>query len=178
MTKLDGDARGGAALSIKEITGKPIKFLGTGEGLDKLETFRPEGLASRILGMGDIVGLMKDFEQVVDEKQAERDTKKLLRGQFTCEDFLDQLRMLQKVGSVKEIDEKFPSSATGAAGGRAESTTMRFTVMESIDPVDDAEGAPGAGHRRRQPRQAHRQGRGPQAGAGQGSAARFQMMHR
>src|SRR5690606_14165485 len=66
MTKLDGDARGGAALSIKEITGKPIKFLGMGEELDALETFRPEGLASRILGMGDIVGLMKDFEAVVD----------------------------------------------------------------------------------------------------------------
>jgi signal recognition particle subunit SRP54 len=66
MTKLDGDARGGAALSVKEITGKPIKFLGMGESLDKLEEFRPEGLASRILGMGDIVGLVKDFEQVVD----------------------------------------------------------------------------------------------------------------
>src|SRR5512140_1446941 len=76
MTKLDGDARGGAALSIREVTGKPIKFLGMGETLDKLEVFRPEGLASRILGMGDIVGLMKDFEQVVDEKQAEADTKK------------------------------------------------------------------------------------------------------
>src|SRR5262249_23548516 len=65
LTKLDGDARGGAALSIKEVTGKPIKFLGVGESLDKLEEFRPEGLAGRILGMGDIVGLMKDFEEVV-----------------------------------------------------------------------------------------------------------------
>src|SRR5262249_49129536 len=80
LTKLDGDARGGAALSIKEVTGKPIKFLGMGEGLDKLEEFRPEGLASRILGMGDIVGLMKDFESVVDEKKAEEDAQKLLSG--------------------------------------------------------------------------------------------------
>jgi signal recognition particle subunit SRP54 len=70
LTKLDGDARGGAALSVKEVTGKPIKFLGMGESLDKLEEFRPEGLASRILGMGDIVGLVKDFEQVVDAAQA------------------------------------------------------------------------------------------------------------
>ena len=71
MTKLDGDARGGAALSIREVTGKPIKFLGMGEDLE-LEEFRSEGLASRILGMGDVVGLMKDFEDVMDEKQAEQ----------------------------------------------------------------------------------------------------------
>ena len=82
LTKLDGDARGGAALSIKEVTGKPIKFLGMGEALDKLEEFRPDGLASRILGFGDIVGLMKDFEQVVDEKKAEEDAQKLLSGQL------------------------------------------------------------------------------------------------
>jgi signal recognition particle subunit SRP54 len=76
MTKLDGDARGGAALSVKEITGKPIKFLGMGETLDKLEEFRPEGLASRILGMGDIVGLVKDFEQVVDAEKARRHARR------------------------------------------------------------------------------------------------------
>ena len=75
MTKLDGDARGGAALSIKSVTGKPIKFLGMGEDLDSLEEFRPEGLASRIMGFGDIVGLMKDFEKVVDEEKAEEDAK-------------------------------------------------------------------------------------------------------
>ena len=67
LTKLDGDARGGAALSVKEVTGKPIKFVGMGEGLDQLEPFRPQGIADRILGFGDIVGLMKDFEEVVDE---------------------------------------------------------------------------------------------------------------
>ena len=108
MTKLDGDARGGAALSIREVTKKPIKFLGMGETLDKLEVFRPEGLASRILGMGDIVGLMKDFEQVVDEKQAERDTKKLLAGKFTLTDFLEQIKVIQKMGSFKDILDKFP----------------------------------------------------------------------
>ncbi len=132
MTKLDGDARGGAALSIKEITGRPIKFLGMGEGLDKLERFRPEGLASRILGMGDIVGLMKDFEQVVDEKQAERDTKKLLRGSFTLEDFLQQLRTLKKVGSVKDIYEKFPVFGDAGPPEGAQIDDKAFVALESM----------------------------------------------
>jgi len=131
MTKLDGDARGGAALSIKEITGKPIKFLGVGEGLDKLEPFRPEGLASRILGMGDVVGLMKDFEQVVDEKQAERDTKKLLRGQFTLEDFMNQLAMLKKVGSVRDIYEKMPLFGDAMPEG-VTLDDKTFVVLESL----------------------------------------------
>jgi signal recognition particle subunit SRP54 len=108
LTKLDGDARGGAALSIKEVTGKPIKFLGMGETLDKLEEFRPEGLASRILGFGDIVGLMKDFEQHVDEKQAEEDAKKLLSGDFTLDDFVNQIRLVRKMGPLGELMEKFP----------------------------------------------------------------------
>ncbi len=108
LTKLDGDARGGAALSIKEVTGKPIKFLGMGEGLDKLEEFRPDGLASRILGFGDIVGLMKDFEGVVDEAKAEEDAKKLLSGNFTMRDFVDQIRTVRKMGPIKELLEKFP----------------------------------------------------------------------
>jgi signal recognition particle subunit SRP54 len=108
LTKLDGDARGGAALSIKEVTGKPIKFLGMGEGLDKLEEFRPEGLASRILGFGDIVGLMKDFEQHVDEDKAEEDAKKLLSGDFTLDDFVSQIRLVRKMGPLGELMEKFP----------------------------------------------------------------------
>ncbi len=108
LTKLDGDARGGAALSIKEVTGKPIKFLGMGESLDKLEEFRPEGLASRILGFGDIVGLMKDFEGVVDQEKAEEDAQKILSGKFTFGDFVDQIRMVRKMGPIKELLEKFP----------------------------------------------------------------------
>ena len=131
MTKIDGDARGGAALSIKEITGKPIKFLGVGEGLDKLEPFRPEGLASRILGMGDVVGLMKDFEQVIDEKQAERDTKKLLRGEFTLDDFMAQLKLLKQIGSVSEIYEKFPIFGDQVPEG-AQIDDKAFVVMESM----------------------------------------------
>ncbi len=108
LTKLDGDARGGAALSIKEVTGKPIKFLGMGEGLDKLEEFRPDGLASRILGFGDIVGLMKDFEGVVDEKKAEEDAKKLLSGRFNMKDFVEQIRTVRRMGPLKDLLEKFP----------------------------------------------------------------------
>ncbi|MFZ5470748.1 MAG: signal recognition particle protein [Myxococcota bacterium] len=108
LTKLDGDARGGAALSIKEVTGKPIKFLGMGESLDRLEEFRPDGLASRILGFGDIVGLMKDFEQVVDEEKAEEDAQKLLSGRFNMRDFVEQIRMVRKMGPLKDLLEKFP----------------------------------------------------------------------
>jgi signal recognition particle subunit SRP54 len=108
LTKLDGDARGGAALSIKEVTGKPIKFLGMGESLDKLEEFRPDGLANRILGFGDIVGLMKDFEAVVDEEKAEEDAKRLLSGNFTMRDFVDQIRTVRKMGPLKDLLEKFP----------------------------------------------------------------------
>ncbi|AKU91259.1 signal recognition particle protein [Vulgatibacter incomptus] len=108
LTKLDGDARGGAALSIKEVTGKPIKFLGMGENLDKLEEFRPEGLAGRILGFGDIVGLMQDFEKVVDEQKAQEDAEKILSGNFTLQDFVDQIRVVKKMGSLSELLEKFP----------------------------------------------------------------------
>jgi signal recognition particle subunit SRP54 len=109
MTKLDGDARGGAALSVKAVTGVPIKFLGTGESVDRLEEFRPEGLASRILGMGDIVGLVKDFEAVVeDEEQAEEDAERILKGQFGLDDLLTQLRTIQKLGPIREVFAKMP----------------------------------------------------------------------
>jgi len=108
LTKLDGDARGGAAISIKEATGVPIKFLGMGEGLDRLEEFRPEGLASRILGLGDVVGLVKDFEEIVDEKQAEQDAMRMLQGNFTLNDFLSQIRTIKKMGPLQDVVEKMP----------------------------------------------------------------------
>ncbi|MCA9490501.1 MAG: signal recognition particle protein [Myxococcales bacterium] len=108
LTKLDGDARGGAALSIKEVTGKPIKYLAHGEGMDKIEEFRPEGLASRILGMGDIVGLVQDFEKHIDEEQAEKDATKMLQGQFNFDDFLNQMRTIRKMGSLKDLFERMP----------------------------------------------------------------------
>jgi len=108
LTKLDGDARGGAALAVKTVTGVPIKFLGTGETLDRLEPFRPEGLASRILGMGDVVGLVKDFEAVVDQKEAEAAAERMLKGRFTLTDLLDQLRTIQRMGPLRDLFAKLP----------------------------------------------------------------------
>jgi len=117
LTKLDGDARGGAALSIKAVTGAPIKFLGIGESLDKLEEFRPEGLASRILGMGDVVGLMKDFEDVVDAEEAEREAMEMLQGKFDMSDFLKQIRTIQKMGSLTDLFDKLPFFPNGLPDG-------------------------------------------------------------
>ncbi|MEZ4237687.1 MAG: signal recognition particle protein [Myxococcota bacterium] len=108
LTKLDGDARGGAALSIKAVTGKPVKFLGQGEALDRLEEFRPDGLAQRILGMGDVVGLVQDFEKHVDRNKAEKDAEKLLRGDFGYDDFVNQLNTVRKMGPLREIMAKMP----------------------------------------------------------------------
>ncbi|MBI3205909.1 MAG: signal recognition particle protein [Myxococcales bacterium] len=108
LTKLDGDARGGAALSVREVTGAPIVFTGVGETLDKLEPFRAEGMASRVLSMGDVVGLIQDFEQVVDQKKAEQDAMRMMQGEFTLEDFLNQVRMIQQMGSLKDLVEKIP----------------------------------------------------------------------
>jgi signal recognition particle subunit SRP54 len=108
LTKMDGDARGGAALSVKEVTSKPIKFVGMGESLDRLDEFRPDGIASRILGMGDIVGLVKDFEQVVDAEKAEEDAVRMLKGKFDMQDFLEQIRLIQKMGSLKDLFDKLP----------------------------------------------------------------------
>jgi len=108
LTKLDGDARGGAAVSVLEVTGAPILFAGIGETVDKFVEFRPEGMASRILGMGDVVGLMQDFEKVVDEKKAEEDAARMLSGEFTLDDFLEQISMIQQMGSLKDLVDKLP----------------------------------------------------------------------
>ena len=143
LTKLDGDARGGAALSVKEVTGAPVRFVGMGETLDKLEEFRPEGMASRILGMGDIVGLMKDFEEVVDEQKAEEDAKRMLQGRFTLHDFLEQIRTLQQMGPLQDLFEKLPFFADSVPEGfevdegelkRAEAIVSSMTKRERLDP--------------------------------------------
>ena len=117
MTKLDGDARGGAAVSIKAVTGKPIKFLGMGEGSEALEEFRPEGLAGRIMGFGDVVGLMSDFQKVVDEETAEADARKLLSGKFNMWDFLEQIRTIRKMGPLKDLLDKLPFFADSLPEG-------------------------------------------------------------
>lgn len=107
MTKLDGDARGGAALSIKEVTGVPIKFIGVGEGLEQLEKFRAEGLAGRILGLGDVVSLVEDIERVTEQKH-EEDALRAMQGGFTLADFAEQLTVMKKLGSLKSIIDKMP----------------------------------------------------------------------
>jgi signal recognition particle subunit SRP54 len=117
LTKLDGDARGGAAISIKDATGVPIKFVGMGESLERLEEFRPDGLASRILGFGDVVGLVKDFEEVVDEKKAEEDAQRMLEGHFDLSDFLEQIRTIKKMGPLQDVVEKLPFFSGGMPDG-------------------------------------------------------------
>jgi signal recognition particle subunit SRP54 len=108
LTKLDGDTRGGAALSIKAVTGKPVVFLGQGEALDRLESFRPEGLAQRILGFGDVVGLVSEFEKHVDAKTVEADANKFLKGQISYDDFVAQIATIRKMGPLKDVIGRLP----------------------------------------------------------------------
>ena len=117
LTKLDGDARGGAALSVKAVTGKPIKFVGMGESSERLEEFRPDGMASRILGRGDVVGLIQQFEEVVDEEKAEQDAVRMLKGKFDMNDFFEQIGVLKKMGSLSEMVEKIPGVAEAMPEG-------------------------------------------------------------
>lgn len=108
LTKVDGDARGGAALSIREATGIPIKFLGIGEKVSALETFHPDRLASRILDMGDVLGLVEKAKEVIDQKEAEQSAKRMARNQFTFEDFLKQIQMMKKLGGFESIMKMIP----------------------------------------------------------------------
>ncbi len=108
MTKLDGDARGGAALSIRAVTGAPILFAGTGEKLDALEVFHPDRMATRILGMGDMLTLIERAEQAYDEKEALQLQRKLRRNEFTLEDFRDQLRAVRRMGAVGDLLNMIP----------------------------------------------------------------------
>jgi signal recognition particle subunit SRP54 len=103
LTKLDGDARGGAALSIGKVTGAPVKFVGTGEKYDALDAFYPERIISRVLGMGDVLSLIERAEQTVDMKQAAELERKLRRSEFTLEDFRDQLRQIRKMGPLEQV---------------------------------------------------------------------------
>lgn len=108
LTKMDGDARGGAAISIRSVTGVPIKFLGTGESLEAIEAFDPGRLAARILGMGDVIGLIERAEAAFDQEEAQKQAEKLISGEFTLQDFADQLRQLRKLGPLGQILEMMP----------------------------------------------------------------------
>lgn len=133
MTKLDGDSRGGAALSVKAVTGKPIKFIGMGEKFDALEPFHPERMASRILGMGDMLSLIEKAQEQYDEKEAEALEKKIKKNQFTLEDFLEQMGQIKKMGGMRSIVGMLP----GMGGQRIsdediEKSEREFVRMEAI----------------------------------------------
>ena len=108
LTKVDGDARGGAALSIREVTGIPIKFLGLGEKVDKLEVFHPDRLAGRILDMGDVLSLVEKAQEVIDEKEAKDSARKMMKNEFTLEDFLSQIQQLKKLGGIESLMKFLP----------------------------------------------------------------------
>ena len=114
LTKLDGDTRGGAALSVKHVTGKPIKFIGTGEKLDTIEPFHPDRMASRILGMGDVLSLIEKAEQAYDEKKAVELEKKLRESTFTLDDYLDQFAQMKNMGNLEQIMAMMPGMKPGA----------------------------------------------------------------
>src|SRR5438874_2829786 len=132
LTKLDGDARGGAALSLRSVTGKPIKFVGVGEKLEDFEPFHPERMASRILGLGDVVSLVEKAAEAVELDDAQRLEEKLRKGQFTLEDFLDQLRQMKKLGPLENLVAMLPGGSEmlkGADVGRSEQEVRRMEGM-------------------------------------------------
>ena len=115
LTKMDGDARGGAAISIRSVTGVPIKFLGVGEGIEALETYDPRRLASRILGMGDVIGLIEKAEAAFDVEASQQQAEKMMSGKFSLEDFADQLKQIRKMGSISQIFDMLPGNLGKAA---------------------------------------------------------------
>ncbi|MEG0575119.1 MAG: signal recognition particle protein [Anaerovoracaceae bacterium] len=133
MTKMDGDSRGGAALSAKKVTGKPVKFIGMGEKMDALEPFHPERMASRILGMGDVMSLIETAEAAYDEEQAERLEKRIKKNQFTLEDFLEQMGQIKKMGGVSKIVGMIPGlSSKQMSEVDIERGEKEFVQMEAI----------------------------------------------
>jgi signal recognition particle subunit SRP54 len=133
LTKVDGDARGGAALSIRHVTGKPIEFLGSGEKLDALEAFHPDRMASRILGMGDVLSLIEEVEQKVDRDKAEKLAKKIQKGKgFDLEDFAEQLRQMRGMGGVKSMIDKLPGVGQIPEQVKSRVNDREFVRMEAI----------------------------------------------
>ena len=132
LTKLDGDARGGAALSLKAVTGKPIKFAGVGEKLDEFEPFHPERMASRILGMGDVVSLVEKAAEAVSEDEARRMEEKMRKGEFTLEDFLEQLRAMKKLGSLESIVKMLPGGGDALKQMDINKQEKEFKRMEGM----------------------------------------------
>ncbi len=143
LTKMDGDTRGGASLSVKYITGKPIKFIGTGEKLDAIEVFHPERMASRILGMGDVLSLIEKAEQAYDDKKAAELEKKFREQSFTLNDYLDQFKQLKNMGSMESLLAMMPGVKPGQLKdakidekqiGRTEAIILSMTMKERVRP--------------------------------------------
>ncbi len=144
MTKIDGDARGGAAISMREVTGVPIKYLGTGEKTTALEEFHPDRMASRILGMGDVLTLIEKAQTELDHEEAEKASKKLLSGKFDLEDFLDQMQQVRKMGPIGQLMEMIPGMNKMAGGvdmsgaeeelKRIEAIIQSMTIEERKNP--------------------------------------------
>ena len=133
LTKVDGDARGGAALSVRHVTGKPIKFIGVGEKTDALEPFHPERIASRILGMGDVLSLIEDVERKVDKKKAEKFAKKVAKGKrFDLEDLREQLQQMKQLGGMESMMDKIPGMGNMAHMTQQKDMTGQFSKMEYI----------------------------------------------
>jgi len=125
FTKIDGDARGGAAISVRSVTGVPIKYLSTGEGVDALEAYDPGRLASRILGMGDMIGLIEKAEAAFDQKTQKEQAERMLKGQFTLEDFAEQLKQLRKMGPLSQVMDMLPGGLGQAARNVSPEETER-----------------------------------------------------
>ncbi len=143
LTKMDGDARGGAALSVRAVTGKPVKFVGMGEKLDAIEVFHPDRMASRILGMGDVLTLIEKAEQAVDQKKAEEMAQKLMKNRFTLQDYLEQMRSIKNMGSMEDILAMVPGMDAKALKGaqidekamaRTEAIILSMTQKERDNP--------------------------------------------
>ncbi len=132
LTKVDGDARGGAAISMRAVTGVPIKFLGVGEKVDALEVFHPDRLASRILGMGDVLSLIERAEQTMDQEEAQKVAERLLEGQFTLEDFLEQLQQIKKMGPLSQLMEMVPGFRGVTKEVSPEMTDRELRKIEAI----------------------------------------------
>ncbi|HSM58002.1 MAG TPA: signal recognition particle protein [Candidatus Sulfomarinibacteraceae bacterium] len=132
MTKIDGDARGGAAISMREVTNVPIKFLGTGEKLDALELFHPDRMASRILGMGDVLTLIEKAQTEMDEEEARKAGEKLLAGDFTLEDFLQQMQQIKRMGPIGQLMEMIPGFSRMAGDVDMQNAEQEMKRIEAI----------------------------------------------
>ena len=138
LTKMDGDTRGGAALSIKSVVDKPIKFIGTGEKLDALDVFHPNRMADRILGMGDVVSLVERAQEQVDEEEAKRIEKKIANNQFGYDDFLSQLKQVQRMGSMKDLVGMIPGASKALNGAEIDEDAFKGVeaLIHSMTPKE------------------------------------------